>query len=82
MARAPSPACGRRCVIEVKDGDIMIRSKSTYFTAAGSLALALGLSLRLWMHANSVNFISGFLLGVSIALLIGGLAGRSRGVSR
>jgi hypothetical protein len=60
----------------------MFRRKSNYFTAAGSLALALGISLRLWMHANLVNFVSGFLLGVSIALLIGGLAGRSRGISR
>jgi len=51
-------------------------------TAAGSLALALGLGLRLWTHGNLSHFASGFFLGVSIALLILGLARPSRDISR
>lgn len=60
----------------------MFRSKRTYYTARGLLALALGLTLRQWMHSNAVNFLGGFLLGVAIALMIGGLAKQSRGASR
>jgi hypothetical protein len=48
----------------------------------GSLALALGIFLHLSTHGNLAHFASGFLLGVSIALLILGLAPPSRGVSR
>jgi hypothetical protein len=59
----------------------MIRRR-VFFTAAGSLALAVGIGLRLSMDGNFVHFASGFLLGVSIALLILGLARPSRGVSR
>jgi hypothetical protein len=50
------------------------------FISAGSLALSLGLSLRLWLHGNFAHFASGFLLGVSIALLVLGLTRTSRGV--
>jgi len=46
------------------------------------LALACGIGLRLWMDGNFAHFASGFLLGVSIALLILGLAQPSRRVSR
>jgi|GEM_PF-1748934 len=60
----------------------MTCSRNTLFTAAGSLALALGLCLRLWTSGNISHFASGFLLGVSIALLICGLARPSRGISR
>ena len=52
------------------------------FTAAGSLALAIGVSLHNWGHGNFVHFASGFLLGISIALLILGLARPSRRISR
>ena len=52
------------------------------FTAGGSLALALGICLRLWASGNFAHFASGFLLGVSIALLILGLARPSRRISR
>ena len=60
----------------------MIRRGSILFTAAGSLALAVGFALRLWTYGNVAHFASGFLLGVSIALLILGLARPSRRVSR
>ena len=59
----------------------MIRRKSL-FTAAGSLALTLGIVLHLWTHGNLAHFASGFLLGMSIALLILGLAPPSRRASR
>lgn len=59
----------------------MIRRRSSLFTAAGFLALAVGIGLRLWTSGNFSHFASGFLLGVSIALLILGLARPSRGVS-
>ena len=54
---------------------MMSRSLST---GLGSLALAVGLGLRLWTTGNLSHFASGFLLGVSVALLIMGLAQPSR----
>ena len=58
----------------------MIWRRSSLFTAAGSLALALGIAVQLWTSGNFSHFASGFLLGVSIALLILGLARPSRSV--
>ena len=52
----------------------MVRRRSSLFTAMGILALSAGLALQLWMHGNYAHFASGFLLGVSIALLIIGFA--------
>jgi hypothetical protein len=52
------------------------------FTAAGSLALSVGIALHLWTDGNIAHFASGFLLGVSIALLILGLARPSRSISK
>ncbi len=52
------------------------------FTSAGALALFLGLALHLWTHGNFSHFCSGFLLGISIALLILGLARPTRGILR
>ncbi len=60
----------------------MTRSSSSLSTAAGILALSLGLLVRLWNNGNIAHFASGFLLGVSIALLILGLAGTPRRTSR
>jgi hypothetical protein len=60
----------------------MIRSSNRLSTAAGTLALALGICLRLWAASSFAHFASGFLLGVSIALLILGLARPTRRVSR
>jgi len=58
----------------------MIRRR--LFTAAGSLALSAGIGLHLWTDGNVAHFASGFLLGVSIALLILGLARSPRSTSR
>jgi len=60
----------------------VIRRKNALYTAAGSLALSAGLGLHLWLDGNLAHFAGGFLLGVSIALLILGLARPSRRVSR
>jgi hypothetical protein len=60
----------------------MNRSRNRLSTAAGLLALSAGLCLRLWVHGNVAHFASGFFLGVSIALLILGLARPSRDISR
>jgi hypothetical protein len=60
----------------------MIRRRNSLFAAAGSLALAVGIALRLWAYGNFAHAASGFFLGVSIALLILGLARPSRRVSR
>jgi len=58
------------------------RYKNSVFTAAGSLALSGGVAIQLWMHGNYAHFAGGFLLGMSIALLILGLARPSRRLSR
>jgi hypothetical protein len=49
-----------------------------WFTAAGSLALALGLGLRNWAHGSHAHFAVGFFLGLSVVLLIGGFVRQSR----
>ena len=60
----------------------MTRRKNALFTAAGSLALSAGIGLHLWIDGNMAHFASGFLLGVSIALLILGLARPARSISK
>jgi hypothetical protein len=60
----------------------MTRSRSSLSTAAGILALSLGLLVRLWTNGNIAHFASGFLMGVSLALLILGLARPSRRTSK
>lgn len=60
----------------------MVRYKSSLFTAVGALALSAGIGVQLWMHGNYAHFAGGFLLGMSIALLILGLARPSRRMSR
>lgn len=60
----------------------MLRHPSNLFTAAGSMALAVGIALHLWTHGNVAHFGSGFLVGMSIALLILGLTRASQRISR
>lgn len=52
------------------------------FTVAGLLALSLGLILHLATHGTFSHFCSGFFLGISIALLILGLARQTRRILR
>ena len=58
----------------------MTLRKSRLFTAAGSLSLAVGIGLQHWITGIYADFATGFLLGISIALLILGLARPSRGL--
>ena len=58
----------------------MIWRSRSLFIAAGFVTLALGMGLH--TSGNFSHFASGFLLGVSIALLILGLARHRRRVSR
>jgi hypothetical protein len=61
---------------------VIRRKVSLLFTSAGSFVLAAAIGLRHWMHGNYADFTSGFLFGVSIALLILGLARESRSMRR
>jgi hypothetical protein len=48
------------------------------FVRVGLLALAAGLLVRLFTHASYSEFVAGFLIGLSIVLIIFGLVGRSQ----
>jgi hypothetical protein len=48
------------------------------FVRVGLLALAAGLLVRLFAHARFSEFAAGFLIGLSIVLIIFGMVGRSR----
>jgi hypothetical protein len=78
QSSAPAPA--RANAVEKHQEGIMLRR--SLFTGTGSLALAAGIGLRLSFDTSFTHFASGFLLGVSIALLILGLSQPSRRVSR
>jgi hypothetical protein len=56
----------------------VIRQKNVWFTIAGSLVLVLGILLWNIAQGSAMHFVSGFLMGMSIALLVGGLARPSR----
>ena len=60
----------------------MFGRKPNYFTAAGSFALAGGIGLEHFADGAYSHFASGFLMGISIALLTLGLGKASRGISR
>ena len=59
----------------------MTTRKNKWATGAGCLALSAGVGLHVWAHGTYASAASGFLLGVSIALLILGLARPSRNLS-
>jgi hypothetical protein len=52
--------------------------RSNFFNLGGTGALVLGVCLQHWLHGHYGHFTGGFLLGVSIALLM--LARPPRGV--
>ena len=60
----------------------MMWHRSVFFTMVGSFALAISIGLQHWMHGNHADLASGFLMGVSIGLLILGLARPKQRVSR
>jgi len=57
----------------------MIRRRGMFFTAAGSLVLASAIGSRHWIQGSHSDFVFGFLMGISIGLLILGAARQSRG---
>ena len=57
----------------------MTRRKVSPLFSLGLLMLSCGLGLRLWTHGNYSDFASGFLTGMSIVLLIGGLMKQKSG---
>ena len=48
----------------------------------GLFALVAGIFLRLYTHANYTEFASGFLMGLSLVLIIGGFMRQRRGMTR
>jgi hypothetical protein len=60
----------------------MMRHRSVFFTMVGLFALAISIGLQHWIRGNHADIASGFLMGVSIGLLILGLARPKRSVSR
>jgi len=58
--------------------------KEWWFLSAGLAALAVGLSLRLFvpLQNDAMHFIEGLCLGLSIALLLGGIIKVRRDASR
>jgi len=60
----------------------MSRYKNALVSSAGLLALAAGFGVRHWMQGTYADFASGFLVGISIALLILGLARPSKSTFR
>ena len=47
----------------------MTGNKQSFFTAAGSLALAIGITVHLGTHGNFSHFVTGLLLGMALAFL-------------
>lgn len=56
----------------------MAGRRMNIFVRVGLLALAAGLLVRLFTHASYSEFAAGFLIGLSIVLIIFGLVGRSQ----
>jgi hypothetical protein len=52
--------------------------KFSVLTRVGLLAFAVGALVRLFLHANYSDFTAGFLIGLGIVLMIGGLVRQSR----
>lgn len=60
----------------------MMRHRSVFFTLVGLFALAISIGLQHWIQGTQADVASGFLMGVSIGLLILGLARPKRRISR
>jgi hypothetical protein len=56
----------------------MNRRKLSVLTRVGLLAFAVGALVRLFGHASYTDFTAGFLIGLGIVLMIGGLVKQSR----
>jgi hypothetical protein len=60
----------------------MNRRKFGVLTRMGLVAFAAGSLVRLFLHASYSDFTAGFLIGLGIVLMIGGLVKQSRGPGR
>jgi hypothetical protein len=56
----------------------MTGSRMNVFVRVGLLALAAGLLVRLYTHANYSEFAGGFLIGLSLVFMIYGISRKSR----
>jgi hypothetical protein len=54
----------------------LTRQRIHILTPVGLLALAAGILLRFFTHANHTEFAGGFLIGLSIVFMIAGLMKR------
>jgi len=61
---------------------VIQRKTGLYLSAAGSFALAIGVGLQNWAHGNHAHFATGFFLGLSIVLLIGGTMRKPREIPK
>jgi hypothetical protein len=60
----------------------VIRRKLSPLVPAGLLLLSASIAVPRWTHSPHPDFLTGFLFGASIGLLVLGLVRRSRRVSR
>ena len=51
----------------------MAEHKISILTRVGLVALVIGLLVRLFSHASYTEFTAGFLIGLAIVLMIGGM---------
>jgi hypothetical protein len=66
----------------MRQGGSVIRRKFSFFFPVGLLMLSVSIALQHFTHARHPDFLSGFLFGASIGLLILGVARQWRGISR
>lgn len=56
--------------------------KINVLTRVGLVAFAAGCLVRVFLRVNYADFTAGFLIGLGVVLMIGGLMKRSRGARR
>jgi hypothetical protein len=56
----------------------MRQRKISLLTRVGLLALVVGLLIRIFSHASYSEFTAGFLIGLSLVLIIGGMIRKSQ----
>jgi len=56
----------------------VFRSRMNLSTQIGLVAFVIGSGLRLWGQGNYAHFAAGFLIGIAIVLLIGGVIKQRR----
>ena len=59
----------------------MARRKISFLIRVGLFALAAGILVRLYTHSNYSEFAAGFLMGLSLVLMIAGLVRQKRSMT-